>query len=164
MRKYWGPLLVTISTLIIGTDQLIKYFVNQKLQGSPGVFFINTSWLQAGLVLSHNPYIAFSVPIPIIITITISLLFLVIISVLLIQTYKKNEKRLSLLYTLVLAGALGNFIDRITTGVVTDYISIGFGSWHFAIFNLADSAITVGIILILLCELKTEHHANIENH
>jgi signal peptidase II len=50
---------------------------------------------------------------------------------------------------LLLGGAIGNFIDRITLGYVVDFADIGIGSWRFYIFNIADSAVTVAITLML---------------
>ncbi len=49
---------------------------------------------------------------------------------------------------LLLGGAIGNFIDRLRFGYVVDFADIGIGSWRFYIFNVADSAVTVAILLI----------------
>lgn len=51
---------------------------------------------------------------------------------------------------LVLGGAVGNVIDRVRLGYVVDFIDVHFGSWHYPAFNVADSAITCGVILLLL--------------
>lgn len=51
---------------------------------------------------------------------------------------------------LVLGGAIGNFIDRARFGEVVDFFKFNFGSYTFPIFNIADSAIVVGVILILI--------------
>jgi signal peptidase II len=51
---------------------------------------------------------------------------------------------------LVLGGALGNILDRATVGYVIDYADLHFGEWRpFLIFNLADAAITIGVLIIL---------------
>jgi signal peptidase II len=50
----------------------------------------------------------------------------------------------------VLGGAIGNLYDRIAHGTVTDFIEVYHGTWFFPAFNVADSAITVGAILLLL--------------
>jgi signal peptidase II len=55
--------------------------------------------------------------------------------------------------TLVLGGAMGNLIDRIRLGYVTDFIQVWFGSWAFPSFNVADSAITVGAALLIIDSL-----------
>ncbi len=54
---------------------------------------------------------------------------------------------------LVLGGALGNVIDRIRLGYVTDFIQVWFGSWAFPSFNVADAAITVGAALLIIDSL-----------
>jgi signal peptidase II len=51
---------------------------------------------------------------------------------------------------LLLAGAAGNLTDRILHGAVTDFFEVWFGSYHYPAFNVADSAITIGAILVLL--------------
>ena len=51
---------------------------------------------------------------------------------------------------LVLGGAIGNLIDRILLGYVTDFIQVWFGNWAFPSFNVADSAITVGAALLII--------------
>jgi signal peptidase II len=51
---------------------------------------------------------------------------------------------------IVLGGTLGNFIDRLRQGYVTDWLSVGFGDTRFPTFNVADSSITVGIGLLVL--------------
>lgn len=50
----------------------------------------------------------------------------------------------------VLGGAIGNLIDRATTGYVLDFVDAYYGGWHFWAFNVADAAITVGVIFMIL--------------
>jgi signal peptidase II len=56
--------------------------------------------------------------------------------------------------TLILGGALGNVIDRAIHGYVVDFIQVHAGGWYFPAFNVADSAITIGAILLILDELR----------
>ncbi len=56
-------------------------------------------------------------------------------------------------FALVLGGALGNLVDRIVHGHVIDFVLFHVGNWSFAVFNLADSLISVGAVLILFDEL-----------
>ena len=51
---------------------------------------------------------------------------------------------------LVVGGAAGNLIDRVTMGYVLDFIDLYRGGWHFWAFNVADSAITIGVVLMIL--------------
>lgn len=64
--------------------------------------------------------------------------------------YKKGSKLLLVGLALVLGGALGNFIDRVRFGEVVDFFKFNFGNYTFPIFNVADSAIVVGVGIILL--------------
>jgi signal peptidase II len=48
---------------------------------------------------------------------------------------------------LIFGGAIGNLVDRITTGLVVDFIDVGIRQWRFPVFNIADSAVTVGVAL-----------------
>lgn len=60
---------------------------------------------------------------------------------------------------LLLGGATGNVTDRILHGAVTDFFEVWFGSYHYPAFNVADSAITIGAVLIILDILFT-HKSN----
>lgn len=59
---------------------------------------------------------------------------------------------------LIIAGGLGNFIDRISQGFVVDMFHLDF--INFAIFNVADSYLTVGVVVLLLAMLKEEMNGN----
>jgi len=52
--------------------------------------------------------------------------------------------------SLILGGAIGNMYDRVVRGTVTDFIEVYHGAWAFPAFNVADSAITVGAIFLLI--------------
>jgi signal peptidase II len=57
---------------------------------------------------------------------------------------------MTLTLALLLGGAVGNFVDRIRFGYVVDFVDIGIGTWRFPyIFNIADSAVTISILLML---------------
>jgi signal peptidase II len=71
-----------------------------------------------------------------------------------------SEFRLSLALTLVLGGALGNVIDRIRFGAVVDFIQWHVAGYYWPAFNVADSAITVGAILLAWDQLMTKPAAD----
>ena len=56
-------------------------------------------------------------------------------------------------FALIVAGAFGNIIDRAAWGYVEDMFAFNFGTWHFAIFNVADAYISVGAALVIFDEL-----------
>ncbi len=63
---------------------------------------------------------------------------------------KKHETLLAIALALVLGGAIGNLIDRVAYGYVIDFLDVYYQSHHWPAFNIADSAITVGVFLMLL--------------
>jgi len=65
-----------------------------------------------------------------------------------------QQKLQSSALVLLLAGALGNLIDRLRFGEVTDFIQVHYAGWYFPAFNVADSAITVGVIALIWVELS----------
>jgi len=65
-----------------------------------------------------------------------------------------SEKFMKFALTLILAGALGNLIDRLLQGYVIDFLDFHVGSHHWPFFNLADSSITVGAMLLVLVFLR----------
>ncbi len=65
----------------------------------------------------------------------------------------RSNKRLLLALTLILGGALGNVIDRIAYGHVVDFLLFYWKDWYYPAFNIADTCITLGAILLILDEL-----------
>jgi len=80
----------------------------------------------------------------------VSLVILAIILYFLYLLIKTQDKVFQLTLTLILAGALGNFIDRIFRGFVIDFIDIYIGKYHWPAFNIADSCITVGFVVLMI--------------
>nr|VXZ88797.1 Lipoprotein signal peptidase [Klebsiella pneumoniae] len=64
--------------------------------------------------------------------------------------FEGDAKLNNIAYALIIGGALGNLFDRLWHGFVVDMIDFYVGDWHFATFNLADSAICIGAALIVL--------------
>jgi len=61
-----------------------------------------------------------------------------------------SERWLAITLSLILGGAVGNLFDRIAYGYVVDFIDVYYQSWHWPVFNLADSAISVGVVMLLV--------------
>jgi signal peptidase II len=65
--------------------------------------------------------------------------------------WKERKRTDSVALALVLGGALGNIVDRVRLGYVVDYADLHFGEWRpFLVFNVADAAITIGVLLLLV--------------
>lgn len=66
-----------------------------------------------------------------------------------------HDRLLLISLALVVGGAVGNLIDRMSSGAVTDFIDVYVGTWHWPSFNVADSAISVGIVLMAIDSFRS---------
>ena len=134
--------------LVVLLDQLTKYWISAsfdygEMRAYTGFF---------NLVLTYNKGAAFSFLAGAAgwqrgVFIAIALTAIVVISVLLAR--HAQEKLFCLALTLILGGATGNVLDRIVLGHVVDFLDFHLAGWHWPAFNLADSAITVGAVLLI---------------
>lgn len=107
--------------------------------------------------LIYNKGIAFSLfdfqsgmqTLPLIIITFIAIAFFIF---LLIRNKWSNIEEIGILF--IIGGAIGNLIDRVTQGAVTDFILFYYNDFYFPAFNFADSFITVGITVLLITELS----------
>ncbi len=64
-----------------------------------------------------------------------------------------GQKLFSFALACILGGAIGNVVDRSLHGYVVDFLDFHYRNWHFPAFNIADSAITIGAVCLILDEL-----------
>jgi signal peptidase II len=74
---------------------------------------------------------------------------------------QKHETLLAVALSLVLGGAIGNLIDRLAYGYVIDFLDVYYNDWHWPAFNIADSAITLGVGLMLAESLGFGKHEKV---
>ena len=139
-----------LSFCLIILDQITKYFALAQLRGRPPVEILPFF----NFVLVFNSGAAFGFLNDAggwqnIFFITLASIVSVIF-VIMITRLKPSELQLALAFSLVLGGAVGNLIDRFAYGYVVDFLDFYYGSWHFPAFNVADSAISVGAVLLIL--------------
>jgi signal peptidase II len=81
-----------------------------------------------------------------------TVLALVVTVALLVWLFRlqRGQWHLGLALGLLIGGAIGNLVDRLRLGYVVDFIDVHYGGWHWPAFNVADSAITCGIAILLL--------------
>ncbi len=79
-----------------------------------------------------------------------------IIIVVWLTRLKPGQRWLPVSLSLVLGGALGNLWDRLVIGAVVDFIDVYYGTWHWPAFNLADSAICVGAVMLVVSTFKED--------
>ena len=83
----------------------------------------------------------------------ISIIIFLVIIVICYLIYKSNKKYEVICYSLVVSGALGNFMDRIYYKAVPDFIDLHYNDFHWFTFNVADIFITFGILLLLTFDM-----------
>lgn len=147
-QKAWPWL--SLSVFIIAIDQIAKYFVLKNITEQTVVHIF--PWLN--FILRFNAGASFSflgnaggwqVYLLSMISIVASVFLIIWLCCL-----SRSAWWIAMPVSLVLGGAIGNLIDRLRFGLVTDFIDFHVGHWHFATFNIADSAISVGATWIVL--------------
>ena len=73
---------------------------------------------------------------------------------------KESDLTLRLSLALILAGAIGNLIDRILFGTVVDFFDFMIGSYHWYIFNVADASVTIGMVLYIYSSIIIQSEIN----
>ena len=161
-RSYARPLEIITILTVLALDQLTKQLVRQMLplQDTINVIpgFLDLTHVQNtgaafGLLNAHDfPYKPA-------VMIAIAAVALVAIAAYGAQLgFHERLARFGL--SLILGGAFGNLIDRAAAGHVVDFVDVYWGSAHFWAFNVADAAITVGAILVLLDMIGLGRHAS----
>jgi signal peptidase II len=144
--------LLSIASIIVLLDQWTKNYVRTSIPF--GGSWSPWSWLEpyARLVHWQNTGAAFGIFQNMNIVFTV-LAFIVSIAILYYYPrVPRNEWLIRLALALQLGGAVGNLIDRLTQGTVTDFISLG----TFAVFNVADACISVGTALLIFAVWNSE--------
>ena len=136
-------------SVLLGLDLLFKYLVSTYLTTVNIIdnFFSLTYVLNDGAAFS-----LFASRTYLLILIALICLFFIIYEL------KNNldDRVLSIGYSLVLAGLLGNFLDRLIDGYIIDYLSFKILGYNYPIFNFADILIVVGIIIVIIKEILKE--------
>lgn len=140
-----------IALIMFLIDQGTKYLIATKLtigEQIPviGNFFLITSHRNRGAAFGilEGQRVFF---------IVVTVIVLIGIVWYLLKVIKLGNKLLPTALSLVLGGAVGNFLDRAVAGEVVDFLQFNFGSYTFPIFNVADSCIVIGVALIVLDSL-----------
>jgi len=141
------PVLLGIAGAVLALDLWTKQWATRTLAGGPPLpiigelvrfTYVRNSGVAFGLGAGLPfPYYVFSIA------------AVVAILVLFVRGRVHGlGRRLAL--ALILGGALGNLVDRLSTGLVVDFIDVGWGRWHWPVFNVADSAVSVGVVMFAL--------------
>lgn len=144
LRLWW------ITAIVLVADQLSKWVAESALLNNPPVNIVPGFALR----LAYNEGMAFGLLSDAggwqrlflaVIAIVVS-----VVIIMMLRRLKKHELQLAIALLLVLGGALGNLIDRLRFGHVIDFIDVYYDIHHWPTFNIADSAIMVGAILLIM--------------
>lgn len=166
MSSKWSPKQVNLMisalliTLIVALDQAVKIWARAALPGRSfsylgGVFQVEYAenrgaFLSLGASLSDGARTLLFV-----FGATLMLLFCVY------MLWKSAHHRFAVIsFSLVIAGGVGNLIDRVFRGSVTDFVHMGFGSLRTGIVNVADVAITFGFFFLLILQYRPERKSD----
>ena len=136
-----------IAALVVGLDQLTKWLVVEKMSLGERIqvienFLYITSHRNRGAawgILQGQMWLFYIITVVVIIFIVYYM-----------KKYAEGKPLLLLTFSLLLGGAIGNFFDRLLRKEVVDFIDVYIFSYDFPIFNVADSALTIGVILLII--------------
>jgi signal peptidase II len=157
--RRWLPFL--IAAFVVAFDRLTKIYIQAHFSSLDAVSVI-PRWFR--IVHTENPGAAFGMfadgdpVLRSLVLVGVSVVVLVfVVSTLLKRSSSLGGTLTRLALGFILGGALGNLYDRVVLGTVTDFLEIYNGNWTFPAFNIADSAITVGAVLLLIDLLRPTH-------
>ncbi len=144
--------LAAIAT--IGLDQLSKWWILTVVMNPPQRIPLADFF---SLVLVYNRGVSFGIfnEAPDWARWALVVFAILITAALLLWMRTAESRLLGLALGLVAGGAVGNVIDRIVYGAVVDFLDFHVGDWHWPAFNVADSAISIGVVLLIFDSLKS---------
>lgn len=148
-----------IALAIIAIDQISKWLIVAKMEIGESFSIIEnvlyiTSHRNRGAawgILEGQMWFFYIVTI----VVTVVLIYF-------LRTWAKGKMLLSLGISFMLAGAIGNFIDRLFRGEVVDFIDVYIFTYNYPIFNIADSSLVIGVIIMAIQMIKEEKAAKKE--
>jgi len=156
-------ILATLTPLILVIDQLTKLYIDgsmklyQSIPVVDGLFSI-TYLRNRGAAFSFLAEASWRLPFFMLATV------IAVIAILVAFGKLRNDQRFAAVsLTLILAGAVGNLIDRVRMGEVIDFLDVYWRNHHWPAFNVADSAICVGVALLAFDMFKEEKRLKKEN-
>jgi signal peptidase II len=145
------PLGLTVAIVTLALDQLVKYSVTyplalqSRLEGIDILPIFRLRWLEnrgvsMGFFHADTDVMRWAL-------VGMTMLIAAFVGV---WMWREKARQDVAALGLVLGGAIGNIVDRMRLGYVVDYADLHFGDWRpFLIFNLADAAITIGVLILL---------------
>lgn len=148
MKKYINAIVIILGVILI--DQLSKLFIQRSMELGDSIkviedLFYITSHRNSGAAwgMLEGQMIFFYIMTVIVLGLLVYLFM-----------YEAHSRLMQYGIALIIGGAIGNFIDRVLYQHVIDFIDVYIGTYDFPIFNVADSALTIGVILLFIHMMK----------
>jgi signal peptidase II len=152
-------MLAAVTAPVIALDQFTKLYVNAHMQLYENIPLV-PNWLD--LTYVRNPGAAFSMFTNLPDGFRSAMLFvfaaIAIVVIFVLLAAGEQATLTSVALALILAGAAGNLIDRAARGEVIDFVRAHYYSHNWPVFNVADSAVSIGVTLIVLSSLAAPRH------
>ncbi|EOG8975130.1 signal peptidase II [Staphylococcus pseudintermedius] len=153
-QQYYIGLSLFITLIILIGDQLTKFIIRTQMTLGES-FAVVPKFLY---ITSHrNNGAAWGILSG---KMTFFYIITIIVLIALIVFYikeAKNNMLMQIAISLLFSGALGNFIDRVSSGEVVDFIDTVIFGYDFPIFNIADASLTIGVVLLIIVLLKYQN-------
>lgn len=137
--------------LVLVADQVTKSIARTNLVEGDPISFLS-GHLKFFLVHNTGAFLSLGASWPYHVRLVVLILFVIFLLYFLwrMMTHSSTDVKHKICYALVLGGGMGNLIDRLYLGEVTDFVWIGFGPLQTGVFNIADMAILFGVIYLIL--------------
>ena len=140
------------TVLMILLDQITKVYIDTSMQlhdslpviqGFFSITYVRNPGAAFGFLAGASPLFRYLFFVAVTVTAIVLILFY-------LRKNREEEQRVTFSLSLILSGAIGNLIDRVRLGEVIDFLDVYFGSYHWPAFNVADSAISIGAVILLI--------------
>lgn len=156
MRKFY-----LLSVLAIIIDQWTKYLVIKHMTLHEEIVIIKNFF---SLTSHRNKGAAWGILQDQMLFFYIITLIVVVGIIYYMEKHIKDQKMMSIAFSLILGGAIGNFIDRLFRKEVVDFLDFMIFTYDYPIFNVADMALVIGVALVLLATFLEERKLKAENN
>lgn len=151
--------IIIYSIIFFTLDLISKVIVNNFVSLTESITVINNFFYLTNVHNLGAAWSLFSGQRILLIVVGIAALFFIFRW---INDFKNNNKNIWA-FSLLISGLLGNLFDRIIYGYVRDFLDFRFGSYNYPVFNLADTFIFCGVILLILAIIKGEENGSKSN-
>jgi signal peptidase II len=153
-RRWCLIVLLVVGT--VGCDRVTKHIAAQMLAGLPTQSYLADT-LRLGYAENVGGFLSLGADLPAPVRAIIFTSATGVLLVLLIAAAWRGgwDRWRSLALALFIAGGLSNWLDRLVSGSVVDFLNVGIGGFRTGVFNVADMAIMAGVALLVVAEIKT---------